>query len=142
MTRITKVSEKAKLLTFPRAVKVVVESACQKITSLRSVVLNEGLEVIEKYAFYDTGLRSVVLPGSLREISQGAFSKCARLRHAVLRKGIEVLGTDEYNNDNFTYEGVFQDSALTSVQLPSTLKKIEYRTFENCKNLARINLPE
>ena len=107
MTRITKVSEKAKLLTLPRTAKVVVESACQKTTSLRSVVLNEGLEVIEKYAFYDTKLRSIVLPGSLRTISQGAFSKCTLLRHVVLREGIEVLGTDEYNDDNGTYEGVF-----------------------------------
>lgn len=121
---------------------MVAESECQKTTTLRSVVLNEGLEVIKKYAFYDTGLRSVVLPGSLRTISQGAFSKCAKLRHVVLREGIEVLGTDEYKDKNGTYEGVFQDSGLTSVQLPSTLKRIEYSAFANCKNLARIQLPE
>ena len=98
--------------------------------------------MIEKYAFYNTGLKHVVFPKSLRKISQGSFSKCTRLRHVVLREGIQVLGTDEYNNDNFTYEGVFQDSALTSVQLPSTLKKIKYNTFANCKNLKRIHLPE
>lgn len=107
MAQITKVPEKAKSITLPRTAKVVAESACQGITSLKSVVLNEGLEVIEKYAFYDTGLRSVVLPGSLRTISYGAFNKCTNLKRVVLCEGIEVLGSCEYKDGNDITEGVF-----------------------------------
>ena len=60
----------------------------------------------------------------------------------MLREGIEVLGTDEYNDGNGTYEGIFENSALVEVELPSTLKRIEYSAFANCENLRKINLPE
>lgn len=40
------------------------------------------------------------------------------------------------------YYGVFQESALVNVRLPSTLRRIEYYAFQNCKNLKKIVLPD
>ena len=40
------------------------------------------------------------------------------------------------------YRGVFQECALRSVRLPSTLTRIEYRTFMDCKELKAVDLPE
>ena len=37
---------------------------------------------------------------------------------------------------------VFLNSALESIRLPSTLKGIECNTFENCKNLKSVWLPD
>ena len=57
----------------------------------------------------------------------------------VLNEGLEMLGTDEYpesKDDN--YCGVFEDSAVEDVKLPSTLKVIEYRAFGKCKSLKNI----
>ena len=59
-----------------------------------------------------------------------------------LNEGLEVLGTDEYPDDGGTWCGVFEQSSLECVELPSTLKRIEYSAFEECKNLKSINLPE
>ena len=56
----------------------------------------------------------------------------------VLNEGLEVLGKDEYLNDNKMWNGVFQNSVLEEIKLPSTLKKIEYSAFACCKNLATI----
>ena len=56
-----------------------------------------------------------------------------------------MLGTDEYPPKDATakfYYGVFEESAVESVELPSTLKRIEYNTFNGCNNLQRIHLPE
>ena len=53
-----------------------------------------------------------------------------------LNEGLEALGPDE---DGCS---VFYNSALESVVLPSTLKRIEYNAFCNCKNLRSISLPE
>ena len=53
-----------------------------------------------------------------------------------------MLGTDQYPDDGRAWCGVFEDSALESVKLPPTLKRIEYSAFKNCKNLKGINLPE
>ena len=51
-----------------------------------------------------------------------------------------MLGVDEYPKKG-AYYGVFQDSAIEEVTLPSTLRKIEYNAFRNCKYLKSIALP-
>ena len=40
------------------------------------------------------------------------------------------------------WSGAFQESALESVRLPSTLRRITYRTFTRCRNLKVIELPD
>lgn len=57
-------------------------------------------------------------------------------------EGLEVLGTDRYSDDGKRFCGVFEKSALESIKLPFTLKRIEYSVFKNCKNLKKISLPE
>lgn len=37
--------------------------------------------------------------------------------------------------------GAFEESALESVELPPSLKRIEYRTFCNCRSLRNVALP-
>ena len=53
-----------------------------------------------------------------------------------------MLGTGEYENDGTLLYGVFEESALEDVRLPSTLKKIKFRAFNVCTNLRSIKLPE
>ena len=56
--------------------------------------------------------------------------------------GLEMLGTDEYSDNGKMFYGVFEESSVENVDLPSTLKKIEYSAFENCHNLISIELPQ
>ena len=75
-------------------------------------------------------------------VSKGAFYKCESLKTVKFSEGLEVLGTDEYDDDGGMYLGVFENSSLENVQLPSTLKRIEYGAFKDCKNLKSITLPD
>ena len=96
-------------------------------------------------AFIDSGLESVKFPRSLRIIRQGAFAECESLRTVVLNEGLEVLGYADYPPKNTGYQfyfGVFEGSAVEHVELPSTLRQIEYNVFENCQNLKNISLPD
>lgn len=79
----------------------------------------------------------MTFPDSLRTVAQGAFSGCRSLRKAVLNEGLEVLGTDE-QDDCKAQCGVFQESTLEDVRLPTTLRRIGLRTFADCRSLARI----
>ena len=56
--------------------------------------------------------------------------------------GLEVIGTDEYLNDGGLCYGVFEESSVENIELPSTLKRIEYSVFEGCKSLRSIHLPD
>lgn len=83
-----------------------------------------------------------MLPASLRVIAQGALSECKNLKSVKFGEGLEVLGTDEHMDDGQTWSGVFEESAVESVELPSTLKRIEYNAFMKCENLKSIRVPE
>ena len=64
------------------------------------------------------------------------------LRSAVLNEGLETLGTDECMPDGKRYPGVFQESGLEHVKFPSTLTRIEYKTFMDCNELKSVHFPE
>lgn len=75
------------------------------------------------------------MPQSMKVICQGAFFDCQSLRKATLNEGLKVLGTDQYPKENGLWNGVFEQSGLRDIELPSTLKIIEYSAFKNCKAL-------
>ena len=93
-------------------------------------------------AFRESGLENIATPPSVRIISQSAFCECQNLRKAVLNEGLETLGTDEYPDGEGRWRGVFDGSGLKRVKLPSTLRRIEYSAFRDCKDLKSIHLPE
>ena len=121
-----------KSISFPPSVKVIEKDSFYQCKCLRTVTFAEGLERIGSYAFFASGLESVELPASLRVISQGAFAKCEHLRAVKFGDGLETLGTDDYPEDGGTWYGVFQESSVERVELPRTLKRIEYNAFKAC----------
>ena len=88
------------------------------------------------------GIRTVNFPDTIRAVRQESFCDFKSLQSVILNEGLEVLGTDEYRQDGKEYSGVFQESGLKRVKLPSTLKRIEYRAFTACESLKCIDLPE
>ena len=104
--------------------KVIGKEAFYGCSSLRIIDLPNGLEEIGLRAFRETGLESIATPPSVRIIRQSAFCKCSNLRTVTLNEGLEVLGTSEYTGEGKPWCGVFQDSAVEDVHLPSTLRCI------------------
>ena len=127
--------------------------------AIRSIALPEGITYIGHNAFNNSTLESITLPESLVEIDQYAFSKC-NLIEITLPANLETLGSSA-----FDYEGtsrvspltkvVFEGNKLETIQLntfqycknlqeivlPDGLKTIEYNAFENCSALTRIEIP-
>lgn len=130
------------LLCCPPALKTIKSQAFRQCENLENIKFSHGLENIGRFAFLKTGVKDVELPGSLRRIAQGVFAQCEHLKTVKFRDGLEVLGADECLNAEQGYYGVFQESAVEHVELPSTLKRIEYSAFQSCKSLQHIRLPE
>ena len=127
--------------------------------AIRSLVLPEGITFIGDNAFNNSALESIVLPESLVEIDQYAFSKC-NLTEITLPANLARLGSSA-----FDYEGtsrvsplqkvVFEGNKLETIELntfqyckslqeivlPDGLKTIQYNAFENCTSLLRIEIP-
>ena len=91
--------------------------------------------------FSYSGLEEVILPESVRKVGAGAFYRCEYLRSVQLNEGLQKLGAKEVVNGRECEGEVFFGSALESIRLSSTLKRIEYRTFNCCEYLRSIEIP-
>lgn len=118
-------------------------------SSLKEVILCEGLESIPEHAFYRCAIKEIKLPSTLKKIGYDAFSinqiesitfpqgieevagfNNNPLKEVVIPEGVKIVGYSAFKScDN-----------LKSIQLPSTLEEIGSYAFENCKNLEVITL--
>ena len=127
---------------LPSTLRRIEYRAFQNCRDLKNIGLPDNLEFIESYCFYQSALESVKLPASLRMISQFAFAKCSNLKTVKFSEGLEVLGVGEDTDNDLLCEDAFDGSAIESVQLPSTLRRIEYNAFNDCENLKSVTLPD
>ena len=61
---------------------------------------------------------------------------------AVVNEGLEAIGTDEYKDDDDTGSGAFEDSGLRKIRLSSTIKRIGFSAFKDCKSLRTVEFSE
>ena len=54
---------------------------------------------------------------------------CGSLRTVKFGEGLETLGTDEYPDNGKNWHGAFEGSQVEHIELPSTLRRIEYSAF-------------
>lgn len=87
-------------------------------------------------------IRTLISPTTVKVILQGTFDNIPGLKSVILSEGLEYLGIDYYTPEGTMYRGVFCGCGLRKIRLPSTLKAIEYNTFEKCKHLKNITLPK
>ena len=143
---------KIKSIVIPGTVKTIGEEAFYCCTTLKSVVLGNGIEKIERDAFNstglialeipgsvksigyyafsnNTGLKTVNIPGSVKKIGDFAFYSCTSLTNVTLNEGVELIGT-----------WAFFYSAITSVSIPRSVKEIGINPFLGCYNLVSIQV--
>lgn len=91
--------------------------------NVEKIVLSEGIERLEDYAFSNGEyLTEVYLPDSIKDIPYGAFAGCGQL--SKLRFSDQLKSIDAY---------AFEDcSALKSISLPASVETVGYKAFEGC----------
>lgn len=116
----------------------IANGAFKDCTSLKSIVLPEGLDSIGGGAFKGcTNLISITLPSSLDHIGRagygdyGVFEGCTNLKSISFPDGISSIVSA-------TFKGC---TSLTSIALPESIEYIESNAFEGCTSLAQITLP-
>ena len=139
-------AENTRTIIFPNTVRKVRCDAFKGNRSLRSAVLNEGLERLKGYmyqgcdedgdqfteikgVFQNSGLQRVILPSTLRVLGDGTFCYCSKLKSVTFAEGskLEKIGS-----------GCFQNSGLEEITLPKALTDVDYCAFDGCRNLRTI----
>lgn len=107
-----------------------------------------AVKVIGENAFAKcTGIEKVVISEGITEIRNGVFSECTSLKNVSLPSSLKKIGnappksTGYYSWNSPAYKGVFEDSAIVNIQLPSALCYIGNKAFSGCRSLQKIDLP-
>lgn len=156
-------SYSVKKLIVESGVESITADAFADKKMLQSVVLNEGLKSIDAraffnctnlteitlpstlcslggnsgpvdgQAFYNTGIRSICIPGKLTELTNYAnFGGCKNLETVYFEEGVEEINM-----------GSFRECPnLKEINFPTSLKVIERNSFQDCKSLKRVFIPE
>ena len=100
-------------------------------TSLRNLVISEGVIEVPAYAFQNcTSLRKVKFPSTITKIGSHAFDGCKGLPSISLDKNLETIG-------NYAFQNC--DGVLV-MNIPENVSVIEDYAFANCDNLGKIYL--
>lgn len=100
-------------------------------SALSSIALPDSVTEIEKYAFFETGLRNIQLPEKLTLIGAYAFCNCKNLEQIQLPSQLKELGNGAFSScEN-----------LAQIQLPSQLNKVGVDAFGDCTSLDKIDIP-
>ena len=125
--------------------------------TITSIEIPDGVETIEKYAFYNCKLlNNVVLPESLETIGEYAFANCSVLKNVNLGK-VRIIRDYAFSKcDSLTcddIEGIdltnlyavgayaFQGTRFTEIKLPK-LSRVSEGAFADCTYLKKVELGE
>jgi len=120
-------------------------------TSLSSVTLGNKVSGIQEGAFKDcTSLAAISIPGSV--VSVGGFEGCTSLSTVTLRAGTKYIINNSFKDCSslnaislpngllLIGESAFEGTALTTINIPSSVTSIQSRAFADCNNLATVNV--
>lgn len=84
-------------LDIPANVKVIGKNAFDKIPTLTSITLHDGLEEIGFEAFTGCSISEISIPGTVKEIHTGAFFDCHELAKVVFNEHLGADGKSDVN---------------------------------------------
>lgn len=94
--------------------------------ALKSIVIPEGVKVIEGYVFISCGnLESISLPEGVTEIQENAFGGCHSLTSINLPDSLQKIGKDAFS-------GCY---GLASLEIPEKVQEIQGGAFSSCSGL-------
>ena len=132
--------------------------AFYKSTNVENLILPNTLITIGEEMFYQSKLKTVVIPANATTIGNSAFEQCASLISIDIPANVETIGTAVFwgcsslttvtfekgsqlktIGGGSSYYGAFSYcTALTSIESPAIVETIEAAAFKGCSSLATV----
>lgn len=117
------------------------ENAFSGCTGIKKIVVSEGIEYIENGAFYNcTSLNNILLPNTLNYLGKlGTGKDTSSFSDKIKELSLEELhqGAVNFISD---VRGTFENTSITTVDIPISVNYIGERCFSNCKHLLEVNV--
>ena len=135
---VTEIGEEAFVLNGQGEFSVVVPSTVKRIGKrafyhlpIVDIQLADGLEVIEEEAFASSELKSLTIPGSVKEMGKNICEYARALEIVTINDGVTQLPE----------EMCFEAKNLKEVKMGNSVRKIGHRAFGGCEALTMVNWP-
>ena len=102
--------------------------AFYKSTNVENLILPNTLITIGEEMFYQSKLKTVVIPANATTIGNSAFEQCASLISIDIPANVETIGTAVFHCC----------SSLTSIEIPASVETIKASAFKGCSSLATV----
>lgn len=101
--------------------------------SITKVIIENGVEYISEYAFYEcSAIKSVDISSSVKIIGEKAFYDCTSLESIDIPSSVKSI----------EYSAFKQCISLTSINLSDGLESISSCAFESCNHLDTVEIPD
>ncbi len=101
--------------------------------SITKVIIENGVEDIGEYAFYEcSAIKSVDISSSVKIIGEKAFYDCTSLESIDIPSSVKSI----------EYSAFKQCISLTSINLSDGLESISSYAFESCNHLDTVEIPD
>lgn len=120
-----------------------------------SEIEGKPVTAMDGSVFYETTVRCVSLPDSVREMGSHTFGGCTQLVYAKMPKSLETLPMATFEScfrlvdpglnkglKKIEYTAFWGNMYLTALDLPETLEEIDDDAFVMCDYLGYISVPE
>lgn len=95
---------------------------------LTSFVFSPNITAIPDYSFSNCGLKSVVIPGSVKKCGNQAFRSSKYLETIIFKEGVEEIDAWQFA----------ECTALKTIKLPASITKMDDWAFDACPNIAEV----
>ena len=130
-------------VSLPNSLQYISTTAFRGCTSLKSIQLPESLDSLGDYVFLDCeSLSNIVLPKSLHAIGHSCFSGCNELSTIKVSPANPYFSTDGKAIFNKDKTVLYTTIPLTSYNIPSTVRELEFYAFSAQTDMTSITMPE
>lgn len=104
---------KDQTLYIPENIESIGANCFENTTGFNHVKFLTNLKYINDYAFYNTQITELDVPGSVKIIAKGAFSLCDKLKTVKLNEGVEELESMCFSGCEMIHDISLPDSLRT-----------------------------
>ena len=125
--------------------------AFYKSTNVENLILPNTLITIGEEMFYQSKLKTVVIPANATTIGNSAFEQCASLISIDIPANVETIGTAAFRycsklatvtfekaSQLKTISTAFSSCPIISIEIPASVETIETSAFRGCSKLATV----
>ena len=120
-------------IVLPSSLTEIKSNTFEGCQNLEAVILPNSLEIIGEKAFYDTGIKQIVIPSNVTQIGDYAFANNVFMNKLTFESPTSLTETGAY-----AFSGC---GMLSSLEIPEGVTHISQSSFSGCLNISELSLP-